>query len=411
MVSFLLYIDPIPAVMCRQRFRDILFPSPGRTVRRGCRDLPETPFPYPGVCLRGIFHIRECNRAVPRALRNRASLAVIALAVVAGGWGLFAALSNADSIERREPAAAVSQGDVSTPDVPEESESASAEDSSISGIDASVPDNGDIISAPSQDMAVVSTVQTTQVAAASTSESDTSVDALAGATRFTPVTADQLSRLIKSRAKDYQENPVNTPPSAGDINAWKAVNSDVFGWITVPNTNISYPLVYHTNTNYYTSLGYYKEPSRNGVIWADADTRFDSSGEVTSRNLVLYGHNWTNCWRPVRIGNPADVMFAQLAAYDDATFAKENQYIRIATTGGDHLYQVFTVFYTDLSFGYNYADGAVVNQIISTAKAKSIHDFGVSVGATDQIVTLSTCTRVLGPGDNQRFVVMAKKVS
>ncbi|MEY8359252.1 class B sortase [Anaerotruncus colihominis] len=351
------------------------------------------------------------NRAVPRALRNRASLAVITLAVVAGGWGLFAALSNADSIERREPAAAVSQGDVSTPDVPEESESASAEDSSISGIDASVPDNGDIISAPSQDMAVVSTVQTTQVAAASTSESDTSVDALAGATRFTPVTADQLSRLIKSRAKDYQENPVNTPPSAGDINAWKAVNSDVFGWITVPNTNISYPLVYHTNTNYYTSLGYYKEPSRNGVIWADADTRFDSSGEVTSRNLVLYGHNWTNCWRPVRIGNPADVMFAQLAAYDDATFAKENQYIRIATTGGDHLYQVFTVFYTDLSFGYNYADGAVVNQIISTAKAKSIHDFGVSVGATDQIVTLSTCTRVLGPGDNQRFVVMAKKVS
>ena len=196
------------------------------------------------------------NRAVPRALRNRASLAVIALAVVAGGWGLFAALSNADSIERREPAAAVSQGDVSTPDeqdsLPEESESASAEDSSISGIDASVPDNGDIISAPSQDMAVVSTVQTTQVAAASTSESDTSVDALAGATRFTPVTADQLSRLIKSRAKDYQENPVNTPPSAGDINAWKAVNSDVFGWITVPNTNISYPLVYHTNTNYYT---------------------------------------------------------------------------------------------------------------------------------------------------------------
>ena len=64
-----------------------------------------------------------------------------------------------------------------------------------------------------------------------------------------------------------------------------------------------------------------------------------------------------------------------------------------------------------MSFGYNYADGAVVDQIISTAKAKSIHDFGVSVGANDQIVTLSTCTRVLGPGDNQRFVVMAKKVS
>lgn len=360
------------------------------------------------------------NRAVPRALRNRASLAVIALAVVAGGWGLFAALSSSGSIERREPVAAVSQGDVAVPDAdaptPEALTPSSETEVSLPGTDASVPESEGADSEPGnvtppQGTPDVSAVQTTQVAAASTSESDTSVDALAGATRFTPVTADQLSRLVKSRAKDYQENPVNTPPAAGDIAAWKAVNSDVFGWITVPNTNISYPLVYHANTNYYTSLGYYKEPSRNGVIWADGDTRFDSNGEVTSRNLVLYGHNWTNCWRPVRIGNPADVMFAQLAAYDDATFAKQNPYIRIATTGGDHLYQVFAVFYTDLSFGYNYADGAVIDQIIRTAKAKSIHDFGVSVGANDQIVTLSTCTRVLGPGDNQRFVVMAKKVS
>ena len=193
------------------------------------------------------------NRAVPRALRNRASLAVIALAVVAGGWGLFAALSSGDSIERREPVAAVSQGDadVSSP---------FSSGSDVSDPEPAAPDGAAEDQEPVGDMSMpeatpdVSAVQTTQVAAASTS-SDTSVDALAGATRFTPVTADQLSRLIKSRAKDYQENPVNTPPAAGDIDAWKAVNSDVFGWITVPNTNISYPLVYHTNTNYYTSLG------------------------------------------------------------------------------------------------------------------------------------------------------------
>lgn len=211
----------------------------------------------------------------------------------------------------------------------------------------------------------------------------------------------QLSRLLKSRAETYEkeEGATFTPPAAGDIAGWKAVNPDVFGWITIANTNISYPLVYNANTNFYTSRGYYKEASRNGVIWADGDTKFDANGEITSRNCVLYGHNWTNCWRPVRIGNPGDVMFAQLAAYDNAEFAKANPYIRVATLGGDHLYQVFTVFYTDLSFGYNYADGAVVNQIISTAKAKSIHDFGVTVGPNDKIITLSTCTRVLGAGD------------
>ncbi len=269
------------------------------------------------------------NRSIPRVLRSRASLAVIVLAVAAGGWGLVSAVSGMD-LTRREP-----------------------------------------------------------------------------------VTAVQLSRLLKSRAETYEkeEGATFTPPAAGDIAGWKAVNPDVFGWITIANTNISYPLVYNANTNFYTSRGYYKEASRNGVIWADGDTKFDANGEITSRNCVLYGHNWTNCWRPVRIGNPGDVMFAQLAAYDNAEFAKANPYIRVATLGGDHLYQVFTVFYTDLSFGYNYADGAVVNQIISTAKAKSIHDFGVTVGPNDKIITLSTCTRVLGAGDNQRFVVMAKKIS
>ena len=319
------------------------------------------------------------NRSIPRVLRSRASLAVIVLAVAAGGWGLVSAVSGMD-LTRREPV----------------SPSSSAQEEQAS-----------------QPQQPVSEAEPVSVPAEPEESSQPEVDALAGATRYEPVTAVQLSRLLKSRAETYEkeEGATFTPPAAGDIAGWKAVNPDVFGWITIANTNISYPLVYNANTNFYTSRGYYKEASRNGVIWADGDTKFDANGEITSRNCVLYGHNWTNCWRPVRIGNPGDVMFAQLAAYDNAEFAKANPYIRVATLGGDHLYQVFTVFYTDLSFGYNYADGAVVNQIISTAKAKSIHDFGVTVGPNDKIITLSTCTRVLGAGDNQRFVVMAKKIS
>ncbi|MCQ4897310.1 class B sortase [Anaerotruncus sp. DFI.9.16] len=319
------------------------------------------------------------NRSIPRVLRSRASLAVIVLAVAAGGWGLVSAVSGMD-LTRREPV----------------SPSSSAQEEQAS-----------------QPQQPVSEAEPVSAPAEPAESSQPEVDALAGATRYEPVTAVQLSRLLKSRAETYEkeEGATFTPPAAGDIAGWKAVNPDVFGWITIANTNISYPLVYNANTNFYTSRGYYKEASRNGVIWADGDTKFDANGEITSRNCVLYGHNWTNCWRPVRIGNPGDVMFAQLAAYDNAEFAKANPYIRVATLGGDHLYQVFTVFYTDLSFGYNYADGAVVNQIISTAKAKSIHDFDVTVGPNDKIITLSTCTRVLGAGDNQRFVVMAKKIS
>ena len=237
------------------------------------------------------------------------------------------------------------------------------------------------------------------------------VELLAGATRYAEVDNTQLEGLIKKKKEEYQEKKVaNAPPAAGDIAGWKKTNPDVTGWITIPNTNINYPLIYHTNTAYYTSRGYNKEPSRNGVIWFDGDTRFSASGEITSKNAVIYGHNWTNCWRPVRIGdNTKDVMFGQLAAYDNKEFALANPYIRIATTGGDHLYQVFSVAYIhEKEAKYWYANPPAGQ--FEKARQASIHDFGVSVSDKDQVITLSTCTRVMGDTSKYRFLVMAKKV-
>ena len=355
------------------------------------------------VGVKTALHNYTHNPDIPRILRSPLSLVLVVVVVVAGGWGLTSALGSLDS-ERTVPAVE------STPYLHTSSDS----DASSSAAEESAPEpsesEGETADVSSSDAQSESS-DTQSEGESSAADEKPEVDALVSATRFTPISDTQLTRLLKERSKEYYENPVFVPPAAGDIAGWKALNSDVFGWISISNTNINYPVVIGPYTDYYTSRGYYKEASRNGVIWADSDTQFDANGEITSRNTVLYGHNWTNCWRPVRIGNPGDVMFAQLAAYDNADFAAANPYIRLTTLGGDHLYQVFSVFYTDLSFGYNYADGAVVQSIINTAKSKSIHNFNVSVGANDQIITLSTCTRVLGPGDNQRFVVMAKKIS
>lgn len=328
------------------------------------------------------------NKSIPRFMRNQFSLIVIVLAVVAGGWGLVAAITSGSSIERHQL-----------------DDSSAVQESA----DEATPAESEV-----QEPEVTSEQEASSEQAASSEEA--AIDAIASATRFEPVTAEQMFKVLEDRTKEYKEDPENktdvfSPPPAGDIDAWKKINSDVVGWITISNTNINYPVVIGANTAYYTSRGYYKEPSRNGVIWLDSDTKFATNGAITSQNAVIYGHNWTNCWRPVRIGNPNDVMLAQLAAYDNAEFAAENPYIRLTTVDGDHLYQVFTVFYTDLNFHYNYADGQRVPGIISKAKGMSIHKFDVPVSSTDKIITLSTCTRVLGPGDNQRFVVMAKKIS
>jgi hypothetical protein len=59
------------------------------------------------------------------------------------------------------------------------------------------------------------------------------------------------------------------------------------------NTNINYPVVYNSDTLYYLERDYYKNASKNGVIWADQDTKFGNASQI-SKNSVLYGHNWTN---------------------------------------------------------------------------------------------------------------------
>ena len=152
------------------------------------------------------------NRSIPRVLRSRASLAVIVLAVAAGGWGLVSAVSGMD-LTRREPV---------SPSSSVQEEQASQPQQPVS--------EAEPVSAPAEPA----------------ESSQPEVDALAGATRYEPVTAVQLSRLLKSRAETYEkeEGATFTPPAAGDIAGWKAVNPDVFGWITIANTNISYPVSY-----------------------------------------------------------------------------------------------------------------------------------------------------------------------
>ncbi len=195
----------------------------------------------------------------------------------------------------------------------------------------------------------------------------------------------------------------------GNIPSWQAKNSDVVGWIKIPNTNIDYPVVVGPDNLYYEALGYDKQADKNGVIWADSDTYF-GGGRSLSKNNVLYGHNWTNVTNNPRIGNPNDVMFAQLASFHHLDFAQNTPYIYYSTENTEMVWQIFAVFYTEIDFNYIMSDGSsdYMSNVISEAKARSLHNYDVSVNSSDKILTLSTCTRAYGSSADQRYVVMAK---
>lgn len=232
------------------------------------------------------------------------------------------------------------------------------------------------------------------------------------------VAINQLTGTLESAGDGVNANVVaalETESLAQKAAEFKAsTNDDTIGWIRIPNTNVDYAVVYKAgreNYAYYEAKGYDKNYSKDGVIWADYECSFPE----LSSNTILYGHNWYNIYTPRTMENMQsnDTMFAQVMSYHYTDFAQENPFIYFSTTEKDYVFQVFAAFYTDLAFEYNYANMSQEDfqEVIAEAKAKSQSNYNVPVTTEDHILTLSTCTRMYGNTENQRFVVMAKLVS
>lgn len=199
---------------------------------------------------------------------------------------------------------------------------------------------------------------------------------------------------------------VNVSPSAGGYEkmlAWKEVYPDVVGYLKIPGTNIEHPVVWNANNLYYEHRDLNKQYSHNGVIWADQDVT------PSSRNTILYGHNWTNYSATPRIGSASDVMFAQLTGYQYASFAQSHPTIQYANANGDGTYVVFGAFYTTELGSYTSASMSATSAL-AMAKRLNLYNFSTEVKDSDKFITLSTCTRYFGPFEAQRFVVMARKL-
>ena len=214
-----------------------------------------------------------------------------------------------------------------------------------------------------------------------------------------------LYRVTEKKPEDPEDGQTYIggaydPGYNGTVGTYSLNDKTIAAHLTVQGTSIQDRAVWQAknNTNYYTN---------SSVAWA-AGTAHLRSGEL-SQNTVIYGHNWNNCFAPFK---KTGSQFESLMAYTYEDFVKENQYIYLTTNSGVHTFRIFAVCFTkDLSFYIN-CNNVDVTSIASTAKSKSLFDFGVKVSSSDKLITLSTCTRYFsGLGANQRFIIMGKLVS
>ena len=104
-----------------------------------------------------------------------------------------------------------------------------------------------------------------------------------------------------------------------DWEYWKSINSDIIGWVTVPGTNIDYPIVQASSADpdYYLHHDIYKNYNVYGVPYLDASC---STYGLDSANAVVFGHHMNN-----------DTMFSAFANYSDEAYAKEHSRILLQT--------------------------------------------------------------------------------
>lgn len=182
------------------------------------------------------------------------------------------------------------------------------------------------------------------------------------------------------------------------LNALMQQNQELYGWITIEGTRINYPIVQHTDNDYYLNYAYTGDYLPAGSIFVDYRC---NKSIMRNFNTVIYGHHMNN-----------GTMFNNLDYYFDENFFNNNPYIYIYTLEGIYKYEVFAVYETTMTYKYIDTDFLSAEDFVAFAnemKENSVYQReGITFNEFDRMLTLSTCTN---RGYDERICVQAKLIS
>ncbi len=191
------------------------------------------------------------------------------------------------------------------------------------------------------------------------------------------------------------ENPV-------DFESLKEINPDIYAWVCVPGTNISYPVLQREgNDKYYIRRAEDGTHATAGCIFSEDI----NSKDFTDRVTVLYGHN-------LRSGEK----FAQLNKFSDARFFENTRHIVVYLPDKELIYEVFAATphtYAHILKNNNMNSAsdfyAFFNDLMykRNTKANYLENCTLDFGS-DRIIVLSTC---LQGNNNQRYLVLGRLIA
>lgn len=177
-------------------------------------------------------------------------------------------------------------------------------------------------------------------------------------------------------------------------------NSDVVGWIKIPETKIDFPVMHTPDEPVkYLHKDFDGNYSYNGIPFMDANCDIDSD------QILVHGHNMNN-----------GQMFYELLNYAEKDFWKEHPVIQFDTLYEKREYEIIAAFYDRVHYQYEdvfryyyFADGTQeeFEEAVNYYKENSCYDTGLTASYGDQLIALSTCSYHTEDG---RFVVVGRLI-
>ena len=177
-----------------------------------------------------------------------------------------------------------------------------------------------------------------------------------------------------------------------DFSALRQQNPDVLGWILIPGTRVSYPVVQGTDNSYYLDHTWRGGKNSVGAIFMD----YRNSGDLSDFNTIIYGHRMNN-----------RSMFGTLSQYKSRSYWQAHPYVYLTDDSGTHRYEIFAAGEVSVDsdvYRLGLRSDSSRQSFLDSCLALSALNTGVTPHTYDKVLTLSTCT---GNGHATRWVVQA----
>ena len=178
-----------------------------------------------------------------------------------------------------------------------------------------------------------------------------------------------------------------------DLGPLREVNGDVMGWIEIPDTRISYPLLQCGNNDYYLSHSWQKWDNPAGAIFLE----FQNAPDFSDFNTLIYGHRM----------NSGD-MFGTLYMFSEQEYLDAHPRIYIVDDSGCRVYEIFASYEVTVDsriYAMNFSNDVYKQAYIDHCLELSHVESDAELDPGDNIITLSTCSRA--SGKNYRYIVQA----